>query len=71
MKLKPCPFCGGEAQALFVDEYGTECGYEGKEVDGDVTPYIHCYGCDSEWFSDMDDPIEAWNKRVGEAECSK
>lgn len=67
-KLKPCPFCGGEVDAFFIDECGTEYRYEGKEVDGDVKPFIHCYGCGCEFFSDLDDVIEAWNMRVGEAD---
>ena len=65
-KLKPCPFCGEEVGAYFVDEIGTEYRFEGKDVDGDVHPYIHCYGCDSEWFSDMEDVIEAWNRRASD-----
>ena len=63
-KLKPCPFCGGKVGAFFVDEGGMEYRFEGYDIDGGVNPYIHCYGCDSEWFSDLDDVIEAWNRRA-------
>ena len=42
-------------------------GYEGEDVDGNVQPWIHCYGCDSEWFSDLDDVVEAWNRRCENA----
>ena len=62
--LKPCPFCGGEVEAIFIDEGGMEYCFEGYDIDGDVHPYINCYGCDSEWFSDLDDVIEAWNRRA-------
>ena len=64
MALKPCPFCGDDVEALYYDdENGNEYGYEGEEG---VHPFIKCYGCDSEWFSDCFDGVDvlkAWNRR--------
>lgn len=52
--LRPCPFCGGIAvlKALYGGEY-IECG---------------TCGCSTKRFIKMDKAIEAWNKRVSEAE---
>lgn len=68
-RLKSCPFCGSDnVMALYCSEIGTEYAYEGHDVDGDVNPYIHCYGCDSEWFSSESgvDVIKAWNRRAND-----
>lgn len=64
-KLKPCPFCGGEAMIVF-------CGY-------DSVPQVRCNNClalmggDSKsysavkgdlFFKTQDEAIEAWNRRA-------
>ena len=53
-ELKPCPFCGGEAE-IFVS---------------DVTDraLVYCRGCDAQiqMKPNEEEAIEAWNKRVGE-----
>lgn len=64
--LKPCPFCGGEAE-LVKDVH---CGGHGDYVE---TTYIHCKDCGAKGpiFSDYDDDranmthnaIKGWNKR--------
>ena len=52
-KLKPCPFCGGEAYVwlnLETDNYDVEC--------------LEC-GCDfQQHYGCVDEAIEAWNRRV-------
>jgi Lar family restriction alleviation protein len=52
--LKPCPFCGGEAELIALD----------------LQWHIHCYGCDVyvHFASDSlrDEAIAAWNKRTEE-----
>ena len=64
-ELKPCPFCGGEVGAFFTGMDGMDYRFKGYDVDGDVNPYIHCDGRDSEWFSvTADDVIAAWNRRA-------
>lgn len=64
-KLKPCPFCGGEAVRLRVcDEMGV-----GRHVgDGErVTRYIGCKSCCVASFAECTAPeaVEKWNRRAG------
>lgn len=62
IKLKPCPFCGGEAALIENGFYNsclvkcTKCGAETSEVEG-VGFYILGF-----------EAAEKWNKRVGEKE---
>ena len=54
-KLKPCPFCGEEAEYRFTefDEYGET-----------VLHYIYCKVCDAEISKDtQQEAITAWNTR--------
>lgn len=61
-KLKPCPFCGGEAELSF-----------GK-FDGKDTSYVVCIKCGSQGefffvspkYASAIRAIKAWNRRVGE-----
>lgn len=51
VKLKPCPFCGGEAEAFGVyGEYGVMC----KECNAVIAS-----------ADEIDDAVKAWNKRDG------
>jgi len=50
MKLKPCPFCGGEARIEL--EHGTFEGYDIKKV--------YCSKCSASAS------VEEWNHRIGE-----
>ena len=49
-KLKPCPFCGGEA---YIDVY-------------DDKLYVRCHGCESmtALYDDNQEAIDAWNTRA-------
>lgn len=49
-KLKPCPFCGGEAMTnkLYENEW-----------------YVYCPKCERNYDTEQE-AIEAWNKRVVE-----
>lgn len=63
-KLKPCPFCGEEAQ-IFTDD---EMGYLGN------TQYLVKCGnclCGTGHYSNPEYAIEAWNKRVKDKEDAK
>lgn len=55
-ELKPCPFCGGEAEVLyFQDEtYRAQCAC----VECDVKPYATRY------LRSREAAIEAWNRRA-------
>ncbi len=52
--LKPCPFCGGEAE-IWVSDVSDRA-------------VIYCRGCDAQIQikPNEEEAIEAWNKRVGE-----
>lgn len=51
-KLKPCPFCGGEA---YIDVY-------------DDKLYARCHACESmtALYDDIQEAIDAWNTRADE-----
>lgn len=58
-KLKPCPFCGGEA--IIVYEAIRESVY-GETIRGTT---IGCRDCECHMFyTNRELAIEAWNKRV-------
>lgn len=54
-KLKPCPFCGGEAQIL-VDVL--------KDYPATYLPCCtKCDGMVEKWFPTEKEAIDAWNRR--------
>ena len=60
-KLKPCPFCGGEAKLINILNYY-----------GDIY-WVKCEECNAETPSDFekDEAIAAWNRRANDehADC--
>ena len=51
IKLKPCPFCGGEAELFGIESNGIF--------------YVECSNCDANNnFDTPEKAISAWNKRV-------
>ena len=60
MKLKPCPFCGGEART-----YTASAGKNKPKA-----WFVHCDGCRMNypnWYCTIEaEAIEAWNRREGE-----
>lgn len=64
-ELKPCPFCGGEADVVCRGFYKVAkcitCGAEGRHFNGDTSDYPH------------NAPVEAaaaWNQRTDSAQIS-
>lgn len=61
--LKPCPFCGGEAQvehsASFMNAY--------KREEFSVCCVSRCVAGKTWVFMDRDEAIAAWSRRAGEA----
>ena len=51
-ELKPCPFCGGEAEIFYSDVH--------------MAFFVHCKHCIASIhpFPDKEVAIEAWNRRV-------
>ena len=60
-KLKPCPFCGGEAALQYGRFYGNEFY---KDY------FCFCDECEASttYFPTVAEAIEAWNRRVNN-EC--
>lgn len=57
-KLKPCPFCGGEAEMINIDA---------ARVQGITDPVtVRCKECkcNTNWFSKEWEAIDAWNRRT-------
>ena len=55
-ELKPCPFCGGEAEI-----------YENNIIKSLPSYRVFCANCYSRtygMYDKLDDAIEAWNRRV-------
>lgn len=56
-ELKPCPFCGGEAQCKELSgRYAVECAN-------------HCAG--TRIFADKGKAVEVWNRRVNDETHNK
>ena len=53
-ELKPCPFCGGEAEYRPVGEFSEKNGY------------VRCknFCCEQYGYSPKKEAIEAWNRRA-------
>ena len=56
-ELKPCPFCGGEADFAKV-------GYQDR--DDIIEPYVFCKNCHtlSGWYKTKEEAKTAWNRRA-------
>ncbi len=59
-KLKPCPFCGGEAEIQCF-----ECLFESFEGRRYAVECKFC-SCSLELFETEEEAVEAWNRRVGD-----
>lgn len=49
MKLKPCPFCGGEAKLMTMNYETFEPVVWDDGFGNTVDTWIHCYGCDTDF----------------------
>ena len=61
-ELKPCPFCGGEAEITEFDPFN---GYQGS-----MNMYsVHCKKCGAEIVRNQnkDYAVDAWNRRADNA----
>ena len=53
-KLKPCPFCGGEAKFVHIFENPEKCMVSCRECDGGIDAV----------FANEEAAAEAWNRRA-------
>lgn len=61
--LKPCPFCGGEAEAMS----NQECTDNGFSFNGMSADFIYCQCCAATVGGDtLEDVVGLWNRRVNE-----
>ena len=59
-KLKPCPFCGGEAERFTIEsekDYPVDFG-------GDVIQCKKCFASTKVFFGEKQGIVAAWNKRA-------
>lgn len=63
-ELKPCPFCGGEAEEKYIKRNLKYRLFYFRDITHFV--YIHCKtcGCTSRVHETKENAIEAWNRRV-------
>lgn len=60
--LKKCPFCGKDAQIIYLDDEGEECAIE-QFID---YYRVECEECQANVMdSDREEAIAKWNKRTG------
>ena len=69
IELKHCPFCGEIPRLMYCEEDGSTSCVDGdeEEMEQQTPAFIHCYGCDMDYFPSTDKPIEVseqWNERV-------
>ena len=60
-ELKPCPFCGSEAELTIVPGYFKS----GLSSSGWHVRCLNCYCSQPPYMSDHD-AVEAWNRRVSD-----
>lgn len=66
-KLKPCPFCGGEAIMYTIEAHGHAIATFMPDYGGGT--FIECTECTCAIAEESEDTaIEAWNRRAGEQE---
>ena len=71
-ELKKCPFCGENmARLVYMNEETQEVipvDTEEELNDSKIYAYVHCYGCDIDFCTDVmanpKDVIKAWNNRA-------
>lgn len=71
-ELKPCPFCGGEAEYKCDMKIIPIYDADGTYIDADIGDYIesvHCVKCGAEIYCIEEGEgvaVEKWNRRIGE-----
>ena len=70
-ELKPCPFCGGEAQIRYFGNHSGVNGYTSNIYMRSEPAFVRCVKCDikTQRYSRACRAIEAWNRRVGDTDA--
>ena len=63
-ELKPCPFCGGEAEILGGPENWTPTFYDPDSGGGPIAVSCKTCACGLHFFDDYEEAITAWNRRA-------
>lgn len=58
-KLKPCPFCGGEAEIIHIDE--------GENAGGSCVCCTQCLASSNVEFEFKENFVSNWNRRTASA----
>ncbi len=68
VELKPCPFCGGEAELDFAGKSFTYTASDGKPYDSGFYYTVKCLdnvcGCKIGIYEDAKMAVAAWNRRA-------
>lgn len=68
VELKPCPFCGGEAELDFAGKSFTYTASNGKPYDSGFYYTVKCRdevcGCKIGIYEDAEMALSAWNRRA-------
>lgn len=66
MELKPCPFCGGDAEVRYATSKHDSTGWTSNIYRWNEPGFIKCTKCDSRTarYSRVNVAVNKWNRRA-------